>query len=150
MPWYCINFGKYRDINTAQHYCKLIRNERFKIQWPLNKEELVFFFLPCAAHATSAAQQNASPASSQDHQKTGIRRFRNCTLSGDAKQAATAPPAAPPPGYQYIPQRLLAGWRDEIPHPRCMWAGGDFLHAASSELCVQMNKLGPTAFWLPL
>lgn len=82
-------------------------------------------FFPRAAHATSAAQQNASPSSSQDHQETGIRRFRNCTVSGGAgsgtKQTATTPPCyPPPPGTRHVistfftPARRVRRW---IPRP---------------------------------
>lgn len=75
-------------------------------------------FFPRAAHATSAAQQNASPSSSQDHQETGVRRFRNCTVSGDTgsgtKQTATTPPRYFPTTcyqtcYQYIPHACSQG-----------------------------------------
>lgn len=143
-------------------FCKQIKNSHFKIKWLLNEEEMMMFcfgfFFPCAAHATAAAQQNSSPSSSQDHQETGVRWFRNSTVSGDAgsgnKQTATTPPShPPPPGIKHVISTFLTLARRVtrwIPHPFCTWAGSEFPLAASSGLCVQMNKLGPTAFWLPL
>lgn len=70
----------------------------------------LFFCLP-AASSTSSAQQDPSSTSSQDHQETGLHRFRNCTVNKDAdgrtKQhpdnttkttsAVTAPTPPPPP-----------------------------------------------------
>lgn len=77
------------------------------------------FVFPRTAHATSTAQQNASPSSPQDHQETGVRRFRNCTVSGET-------PAEGPNKHTHQvirhhlvsnmssvhSSRLLAGWRD--------------------------------------
>lgn len=60
-------------------------------------------FCLLAAHSTSSAQQNPSSTSSQDHQETGLHRFRNCTVNKDADSRTkqhtdnTTKTTSPPP-----------------------------------------------------
>lgn len=79
-----------------------------------------FHFCLFAAHATSSAQQNPTSAPSQGDQKTGLQRFRNCTVNKDAdsrskqhtvnKTKTTSTVTAPvwKPGclYPHVPRSL--------------------------------------------
>lgn len=75
-------------------------------------------FCLLAAHSTSSAQQNPSSTSSQDHQETGLHRFRNCTVNKDADSRTkqhtdnttktTSPP--PHPTHSLLP---VPAWQDE-------------------------------------
>ena len=57
---------------------------RLKKDKRANSSSLFFFFCLPAACSTSSAQQDPSSTSSQDHQETGLHRFRNCTVNKDA------------------------------------------------------------------